>query len=67
MESMETARMGIRQETTAADLLKRCRAFYEDPENERAFEEGKNKKAAGAATPAEAPPETDERSDNNEL
>ena len=26
---------------TAAELLKRCRAFYEDPENEKAFREWK--------------------------
>lgn len=24
---------------TAAELLKRCREFYQDPENERAFQE----------------------------
>ena len=32
---------------TAAELLKRCREFYQDPENERAFLEwkaGKDKK-----------------------
>ena len=26
---------------TAAELLKRCREFYQDPENERAFQEWK--------------------------
>ena len=37
---------------TAARLLKRCREFYQDPENERAYQEwkagrsGKNEKAA---------------------
>lgn len=37
---------------TAAELLKRCREFYQDPENVKAFEEwkaersGKNEKAA---------------------
>jgi len=37
---------------TAAELLKRCRDFYQDPENERAYQEwqaersGKNEKAA---------------------
>ena len=36
---------------TAAALLERCRAFYQDPENERAYQEwkeqrsGKNEKA----------------------
>ena len=32
---------------TAAELLKRCREFYQDPENEKAFQEwkaGKDKK-----------------------
>lgn len=51
VESVETAQARIRPEATAADLLKRCRAFFEDQENERAFEEWKKKKAAGAATP----------------
>ena len=27
--------------TTAAELLERCRAFYQDPENERAYQEWK--------------------------
>ena len=37
---------------TAAALLKRCREFYQDPENERAYQEwkarrsGKHEKAA---------------------
>ena len=37
---------------TAAELLKRCREFYQDPENVKAFEEwkaersGKHEKAA---------------------
>ena len=31
---------------TAAELLERCREFYRDPENERAFQEWK---AAGRA------------------
>ena len=31
----------------AAELLARCRQFYEDPENERAFEEWKAGKGAG--------------------
>ena len=30
----------------AAELLARCRQFYEDPENERAFEEWKAGKEA---------------------
>ena len=28
---------------TAAELLKRCREFYQNPENERAFQEWKQK------------------------
>ena len=31
-------------EKTAAALLERCRLFYQDPENERAYQEWKNKK-----------------------
>lgn len=30
---------------TAAEILQRCRAFYQDPENERAFREWKDGKA----------------------
>ena len=29
---------------TAADMLERCREFYQDPENERAFQEWKARK-----------------------
>ena len=29
---------------TAAELLERCRAFYQDPENEREFQEWKARK-----------------------
>ena len=35
----ETAATEPRYEAGAAALLKRCRAFYEDPENEKAFRE----------------------------
>ena len=35
----ETAETAPRYEAGAAALLKRCREFYEDPENERAFQE----------------------------
>ena len=34
--------------TLAAELLERCRTFYEDPENERAFREWKEQKKKGA-------------------
>ena len=30
---------------TAAALLERCRAFYQDPENEKAFQEWKEKRS----------------------
>lgn len=33
---------------TAAELLKRCREFYQDPENEKQFEEWKAKRNAQA-------------------
>ena len=31
---------------TAAALLERCRTFYQDPENERAYREWKEKRSA---------------------
>ena len=31
---------------TAAELLQRCREFYQDPENEKAFQEWKARKEA---------------------
>ena len=34
---------------TAAALLARCREFYQDPENERAYQEWKATRAAKAA------------------
>ena len=34
---------------TAAALLKRCREFYQDPENERAYQEWKAKRDAKTA------------------
>lgn len=40
----ETAETAPRYEAGAAALLKRCREFYEDPENERAFQEWMNEK-----------------------
>ena len=30
---------------TAAALLERCRAFYQDPENEKAYQEWKEKRS----------------------
>ena len=53
-DSVNETRITVRQaeekpnyQKTAAELLKRCREFYQDPENERAFLEwkaGKDKK-----------------------
>ena len=46
------ARTEPRYKATAAALLERCREFYQNPENEKAFQEwkagkdGKNEKAA---------------------
>jgi hypothetical protein len=34
---------------TAAALLERCRAFYQDPENERAYQEWKDNRDAKTA------------------
>jgi len=45
--TVKTAEEKPNYQKTAAELLKRCRAFYEDPENEKAFLEwkaGKDKK-----------------------
>ena len=36
-------------QTTAAELLKRCREFYEDEENEKAFREWKAEQAKKGA------------------
>ena len=39
---------------TAAELLKRCREFYQDPENEKAFQEWKAQRTAKAGKPVSA-------------
>lgn len=39
--TVKTAEEKPNYQKTAAELLKRCRAFYEDPENEKAFQEWK--------------------------
>ena len=46
--SVSEMRITVRQaeekpnyQKTAAELLKRCREFYQDPENEKAFQEWK--------------------------
>ena len=36
-----------RYEITAAGLLEACRTFYQDPENEKAFQEWKKTKKGG--------------------
>ena len=43
-----TARMGKEKpkyNKTAAALLQRCREFYQDPENERAYQEWKKQRS----------------------
>lgn len=42
--SVERCRTKPKYKAPAADLLKRCREFYEDPENEKAFLEWKARK-----------------------
>ena len=37
----------MKPESTAAELLERCRLFYQDPKNEKAFQEWKNEKKNG--------------------
>ena len=39
--TIRTAEEKPKYKKTAAELLERCRAFYKDPENERAFQEWK--------------------------
>ena len=39
---------------TAAALLERCRQFYQDPENEKAFQEWKAQRTAKAGKPVSA-------------
>ena len=41
----ETAKTKPNYRKTAAALLERCRLFYEDPENERAYQEWKEKRS----------------------
>lgn len=44
--STERAAAQPKREILAAAVLERCRAFYEDEENERAFREWKEQKGA---------------------
>lgn len=46
--SAERAATKPKYTATARELLDRCRGFYEDPENERAFREWKEQKKKGA-------------------
>ena len=46
--SAERAVTKPRYTATARELLERCRGFYEDPENEKAFREWKEKQKKGA-------------------
>ena len=41
VSAAEQAQTKPKYGTLAAELLERCRAFYEDPENEKAFREWK--------------------------
>ena len=41
--STERAAEKPKYDLMAAEILKRCREFYEDPENEKAFREWKEK------------------------
>ena len=47
--SVERAASPPKYDTAAAELLARCREFYQDPENERAFLEWKAGKEAKEA------------------
>lgn len=42
-----TAAEAPKYKKTAAALLERCREFYQDPENEKAFQEWKARKDGG--------------------
>ena len=46
--SAERAATKPKYTAAARELLDRCRGFYEDPENERAFREWKEQKKKGA-------------------
>ena len=46
--SASRARTKPKYQANAAALLKRCRAFYQDPENEKAYHEWKAAKKKGA-------------------
>ena len=44
--AVTTAKEKPKYRKTAAELLSRCRGFYTDPENEKAFQEWKAQKDA---------------------
>lgn len=46
--SASRARTKPKYRANAAALLERCRAFYQDPENEKAYQEWKAAKKKGA-------------------
>lgn len=46
--SVARAKVKPKYRTSAAALLEKCRAFYEDPENEKAFREWKEAQKKGA-------------------
>ena len=42
--TVTVAKTRIKPETTAAELLERCRQFYQDPQNEKEYQEWKKAK-----------------------
>ena len=49
-----TAKDKPKYKKTAAALLERCREFYQDPENEKAFQEWRTMRAAKTGKPVSA-------------
>lgn len=45
--AVTTAKEKPKYRKTAAELLSRCRGFYTDPENEKAFQEWKERQKNG--------------------
>ena len=52
--TVKTAKEKPKYKKTAAALLERCREFYQDPENESAFQEWKAMRAAKTGKPVSA-------------
>ena len=49
-----TSGKSLNYKKTAPELLARCREFYQDPENEKAFQEWKAMRAAKTGKPVSA-------------